>query len=71
MRRAALAGPRSSRTCRSSTDHHALSANGASACFNNNNAGRAGFMNTVTGAAINANTFPKVHAENIIKINAN
>ena len=71
MRRGALAGAAQLEDLRISTDHHALSANAASACFNNNNAGRASFMNTLTGAAINANAFPNGYTvEAFIKIDA-
>jgi hypothetical protein len=69
MRRAALAGTAALADLQISTDHHALSSNGASACFQNNNAGRVSFMNTATGAAVNANAFPNGYTvESFIKI---
>jgi hypothetical protein len=72
LRRAALAGTAQLDDLKISTDHHALSSDTASACFNNNVGGRASFMNTVTGAAINANAFPNGFTlETFIKIDAN
>ena len=54
-----------------STDHHSLSSDGASACFQNNNAGRNSFINTAAGAAVNANAFPNGYTfETFIKIDA-
>ena len=71
MRRGALAGAAQLEDLLISTDHHALSADGASACFDNNIAGRASFMNTLTGAAVNANAFPNGYTiETFIKIDA-
>jgi hypothetical protein len=70
MRRGALAGAAALEDLQISTDHHALSSNGASACFNNNNAGRASFMNTATAANVNANAFPNGFTlETFVKIN--
>jgi Concanavalin A-like lectin/glucanases superfamily len=55
----------------STTDTHALSSNGAAACFQNDNAGRNSFMNTATGAAINADAFPNGYTiESFVKIDA-
>src|SRR5262249_50874690 len=53
-----------------SADHSALSSDSASACFpNNNDSGRVAFMNTLTGAAINANTFPNGYTiETFLKV---
>ena len=50
-----------------SADHHALSSNGASACFS----GDDGFLNTALDAAVNAHTFPDGYTiESFIKIDA-
>ncbi len=71
MRRAALAATSQLDDLKISTDHHALSSDGASACFQNNNAGRNSFINTASGAAINANAFPNGFTfETFIKIDA-
>ncbi|MBE2319049.1 metallophosphoesterase [Solirubrobacter sp. CPCC 204708] len=72
MRRGALAGTAALADLQISSDHHLLSSNGASACFQNNNAGRVSFMNTATGAAINQHAFPQGYTvESFIKIDPN
>ncbi|RKQ91482.1 calcineurin-like phosphoesterase family protein [Solirubrobacter pauli] len=69
MRRAALTGPSQLDDLTISTDHHSLSSDAASACFQNDNAGRNSFINTATGAAVNANAFPNGFTfETFIKI---
>ena len=71
MRRAALAATSQLDDLQISTDHHSLSSDGASACFQNNNAGRNSFINTAAGAAVNANAFPNGFTfETFIKIDA-
>ena len=74
MRRAPLNAPNTTgvqlEDLQISSEHHALSSDGASACFpNNNNAGRVSFMNTLADAAINADTFQNGYTiETFVKI---